>query len=108
MESSGLEELLGTVYAPNTVSHMLSGKAAAKAIRGHFLINDALNEILVKDVILRSEQKEKEEASDVSLTNDSMSKLVESNKETDHFEVEKSETEKSEISAITTKNRKTN
>ena len=31
-----------------------------------------------------------------------MSKLVESNKETDNFEVEKSETEKSEISAITT------
>ena len=51
MESSGLEELLGTVYAPNTVSHMLSGKAAARAIRGHFLIDDALNEILVKDVI---------------------------------------------------------
>ena len=102
MESSGLEELLGTVYAPNTVSHMLSGKAAARAIRGHFLIDDALNEILVKDVILRSEQKEKEEASDVSLTNDSMSKLVESNKETDDFEVEERETEKNEISAITT------
>ena len=74
MESSGLEELEGTVYAPNTVSHMLSGKAAARAIRGHFLIDDALNEILVKDVILRSEQKEKVETSDVSLTNDSMSK----------------------------------
>ena len=41
-------------------------------------------------------------SSDVSLTNDSMSKLVESNMETDDFEVEKSETEKNEISAITT------
>ena len=54
MESSGLEEHLGTVYVPNTVSHMLSRKAAARAIRGHFLIDDALNEILVRDVILRS------------------------------------------------------
>ena len=75
MESSGLEEPLSTVYAQNTVSHMLSGKAAARAIRGHFLIDDALNEILVIDVILRSEQKEKEDASDVSLNNDSMKKF---------------------------------
>ena len=51
MERSGLEELLGTVYAPNTVSHLLSGKAAARAIRGQFLTDDALNEILVKNVI---------------------------------------------------------
>ena len=102
MESSGLEELLGTVYAQNTVSHMLSGKAAARAIRGHFLIDDALNEILVKDVTLGLEQKEQEEASDVILTNDSISKLVESNKETDNFEVEKVKQRKSEISAITT------
>ena len=37
-----------------------------------------------------------------------MSKLVESNKETDDFEVEESETEKNEISAITTEIEKTN
>ena len=108
MENSGLEELLGTVYAPNTVSHMLSGKAAARAIRGHFLIDDALNEILVKDVILSSEQREREEASDVSLINENTSESVESCKETDMFEVKESETENSEISAVTIETEKQN
>ena len=72
MENAGLEELLGTVYAPNTVSHMLSGKASARAIRDHFLIDDALNAIIVKGVILSSEQREREEASNVSLINENM------------------------------------
>ena len=108
MENSGLEELLGTVYAPNSVSHMLSGKAAARAIRGHFLIDDALNAILVKDVILSSEQREREEASDVSLINENTSESVESCKETDKFEVKESETENSEISAVTIETEKQN
>ena len=51
MENTGLEELLCTVYAPNTVSHMLSGKAIARAIRGHFLVDDALNTVIVKRLI---------------------------------------------------------
>ena len=34
MECSGISELLEMVYASNTVTHMLSGKAAARAIRG--------------------------------------------------------------------------
>ena len=79
-----------------------------RAIRGHFLIDDALNAILVKDVILSSEQRETEEASDVSLINENMSELVESCKETDRFEVKESKTENSEISAITIETEKQN
>ena len=42
MDSSGLREVMETVYASNTVTHMLSGKAYARAIRCHFLIETSL------------------------------------------------------------------
>ena len=80
MENSGLEELLGTVYAPNTVGHMLSGKAIARAIRGHFLVDDALNAILVKEMIPIIEQTEGQENDNINQSDDSMSESVQSNK----------------------------
>ena len=53
MDGSGLREILHSVYGENTVKHILSGKAIARAIRGHILVESALNfklqEILVKD-----------------------------------------------------------
>ena len=36
MKGSGLEEALETVYGPNSVTHMISGKAISRALRGHF------------------------------------------------------------------------
>ena len=49
MASSGLQELLETIYAKNAVAHMLTGKAAARAVKGHFLVDTALHcSILVK------------------------------------------------------------
>ena len=47
MAGSGLQELLEVVYASNTVSHMLTGKAVSRAVRGHILVDAALNTILV-------------------------------------------------------------
>ena len=47
MTGSGLQELFELVYAENTVKHMLSGKAIARAIRAHFLVDAALNAILL-------------------------------------------------------------
>ncbi|XP_052087706.1 uncharacterized protein LOC127724691 [Mytilus californianus] len=47
MSGSGLAELIETVYAPNAVSHMLTGKAVARAVRGHFLIYNALTSLLM-------------------------------------------------------------
>ena len=42
MKGSGLEEALETVYGPNAVAHMISGKAVSRALRGYFLVEAAL------------------------------------------------------------------
>ena len=43
MASSGLQELLEVVYAGNTATHMMTGKAASRAIRGHLLVDAEYN-----------------------------------------------------------------
>ena len=50
MSGSGLTELLELIYASNTVPHMLSGKAIARAVRGHFLVCSALHMLLISKV----------------------------------------------------------
>ena len=47
MAGSRIEDLLELVYAKNAVSHMLSGKAIARAVRSHFLVDAALNALLI-------------------------------------------------------------
>ena len=47
MAGSEIEDLFELVYAKNDVSHMLSGKAIVQAVRGHFLVDAALNVLLV-------------------------------------------------------------
>ena len=48
MKGSGLEEALETVYGPNAVSQMMSGKAVSRALRGHFIVEAALvNKLLL-------------------------------------------------------------
>ena len=48
MKSSGLEEALETAYGPNAVTHMISGKAVSRALRGHCLVEAALvNKLMV-------------------------------------------------------------
>ena len=42
MNGSGLSNVLETAYGPNAISHMMSGKAVSRAIRGHFLVDSAL------------------------------------------------------------------
>ena len=42
MKGSGFKEALGCVYGPNAVTHMMSGKAVSRALRGHFLLEAAL------------------------------------------------------------------
>ena len=46
MAGSGLQEVLELVYAQNAVGHMLSGKAISRAVRGHLLVDSALNALL--------------------------------------------------------------
>ena len=47
MKGSGLQEVLELIYANNAVGHILSGKAVQRAIRGHFLVNTALDALLL-------------------------------------------------------------
>ena len=42
MKGSGVEESLGQVYGPNTVIHMMLGKAISRAILGLYLLYAAL------------------------------------------------------------------
>jgi len=57
MKGSGLEEVFGLIFGPNTVQHVLTGKAYARSVRGHFLVHAALNELLL-DYLRNSELNE--------------------------------------------------
>ena len=48
MASSGLQDLLELIYAPNAVVHMLSGKAIARAVRAHLIVDAALNALILQ------------------------------------------------------------
>ncbi|VDI18420.1 Hypothetical predicted protein [Mytilus galloprovincialis] len=50
MSNSGIQEILELIYAPNAVSHILNGKAVARALRAHMLIDTALHCILTSDI----------------------------------------------------------
>ena len=51
MNGSGLEDMMGLLYGPSTVEYVQSGKAYARAIRGHFIVQDALVQTLLLSVI---------------------------------------------------------
>jgi hypothetical protein len=50
MEGSVLQEMLEIIYATNTVPHILNGRAIARAIGGHFLIDTSLHCLLQSEV----------------------------------------------------------
>ena len=47
MKGTGLEDLLSEVYAENSDNHMMSGKAIARAVRGHILVESSLMSLLL-------------------------------------------------------------
>ncbi|MFI5406480.1 MAG: hypothetical protein ACHQ1D_08200 [Nitrososphaerales archaeon] len=47
MKGSGLEEVLKLVFGSDVVEHVLSGKAYSHSLGGHFLVQAALNEMLL-------------------------------------------------------------
>ena len=49
MQGTGLKETLEVTYAPNAVTHMMSGKAVSRAVRGHFIVNSALNALITSE-----------------------------------------------------------
>ena len=50
MKGSGLEQLFAEVYADNSVEHMVSGKAIARATRAHVMAQSALMILLLKSI----------------------------------------------------------
>ena len=50
MADSGLSEVLEKVYACNSVKHMLTGKAIARATRGNILVESALSILLIASI----------------------------------------------------------
>lgn len=51
MSGSGLDVVLAQIYAENSVVHMQTGKAYARAIRGHFMVDSVLNSIIFDDIL---------------------------------------------------------
>ena len=49
MEGSGLRRALETVYVPLTVGHMMTGKAYARAVRGHMMSASAVLSLLLEE-----------------------------------------------------------
>jgi len=59
MAGSGLKDILSLIYATNTVDKMLSGHAYARAIRGHFLMHEALGRIISHEITDITEEEKK-------------------------------------------------
>ena len=58
MSGLGLSELLETCYGANTVIQMMSGRAVARALRWHMLVESALVTQLLKAIIPKSNKDE--------------------------------------------------
>ena len=52
MSGSGLEDIWGTVYAKESVPHMINGHAYSRALRAHFLTQEALATMLLRSAKL--------------------------------------------------------
>ena len=47
MANTGLTEVHEQIYGENTVQHMLTGKAYSRALRGHLIVDTALNTLAI-------------------------------------------------------------
>jgi len=69
------------VYASNAVSHMMSGKAGSRAMRGHLLVNTALNTLVIEKAVGIQYQKNREQ-SEALQEEDAADPMPKTNKET--------------------------
>ena len=82
MAGSGLHEMLDLIYASKAVDHILSGKAIARAVRAHLLVDAALNTLLASKAFNLTAQSHYEtyieDDCDVEILNDNgMEKALE-------------------------------
>ena len=66
MANPGLSDIFDEIYGENAVHHILLGKAYLRAIRGHFLVDLALNTILIKHTISKEYVQIREQFKNVS------------------------------------------
>ena len=50
MSNSGLENILETIFAKNSIDHIMSGKIIYRAIRGHIIVDSVLNGLLLSKI----------------------------------------------------------
>ena len=51
MSGSDLEDIFLLNCGPNTVSHMITGKAFDRAVRGHLLLERAIMRVLIELIL---------------------------------------------------------
>lgn len=51
MAGSGIKEALSTIYAENTIDHIASGHAYARAVRAHTLLQQALSQLIFENLM---------------------------------------------------------
>ena len=88
---SGLQDLLATVYAPNAVTQMITGKAVARAVRGHFLIDTALHAILLSRIFNMTLPEQSNTMNEVA--GDHTVSDISSSEQSNHHEKDSHETE---------------
>ena len=83
MTSSGLQTMLDSVYAENTVPNMLTGNAISRAVRGHLLVVAALHAIIMSEIynspIIMDNDEESNHPSDLFRLEDNLDSLEISN-----------------------------
>lgn len=57
MNGSGIEELYNTVYAKNTVVHMMSGHAYSRSVRGCLLAQEAISHLVLEKQLTLSDKE---------------------------------------------------
>lgn len=58
MAGSGLRDLLCNIFAPNSVEHILSGHAYARAVRAHLLVHTTISQMILNDMDINDDEKE--------------------------------------------------
>ena len=61
MKGSGLTECLQTIYGENAVTHIESGKAVSRALRGHFLVQSALYGLLLDEILCDGREEKQDD-----------------------------------------------
>ena len=77
MNDSVLQDVLSTIYAENAVSHILSGKACSRALRGYRLIHMTIQWLFVSDVFNLEISKDTQEDDKKMQSNDQASETIE-------------------------------